>query len=238
MTNISPTLSKKMLKTNRIDCSFVVNLIPFVGSMKSHKVPIVCINRPFGRNYGFTLIELIVTLVVAGLLVGIGVPNFRNFIQNSRVTSLTNDAIANFSLARSEAVARRKNVVVCRSAAPTAATPTCAADATGTWETGWIIFMDNNVPPDNAYSNADGDVLIRVHEALANGATLRSSGAELTNRLVFTSVGVATGGSLSTKPYLALCDERGAAHGRAITFETTGRAQIMSQATFPAMSCQ
>lgn len=237
MTNLSTSRGKKMLNTSRIDCSLVGHFVPFVRSLNPHKIPLVCQNRPISTNNGFTLIELIITLVVAGVLLGIGVPNFRSFLQNSRITTQSNEAVANFSLARSEAVARRKNVVVCRSAAPTAATPTCAVDATGTWETGWIIFMDNNVPPDSAYASADGDVLIRVHDALASGVTLRSSGAELTNMLVFTSVGVASGGSLSSKPHFKLCDERGAASGRAIVFETTGRAQIMPQSAFPALSC-
>lgn len=237
MTNLSTSRGKKMINTSRIDCSLVGHFVPFVWSLNPHKIPLVCRKRPIGNNLGFTLVELIITLVIAGVLLGIGVPNFRSFLQNSRITTQSNEAVANFALARSEAVARRKNVVVCRSAAPTAATPTCAVDTTGTWETGWIIFMDNNVPPDSAYASADGDVLIRVHDALASGVTLRSSGAELTNMLVFTSVGVASGGSLSSKPHLKLCDERGAASGRAIVFETTGRAQIMPQSAFPALSC-
>jgi len=89
---------------------------------------------------GFTLVELMVTLLVAGIILGVGVPNFQEFIANNRMATATNDIISSLHIARSEAVKRRMNVTVCSSANWDAANPTC--DAAGALGNGFIIFSD------------------------------------------------------------------------------------------------
>ena len=62
--------------------------------------------RSVGRGVnarGFTLIELMVALLVLGILLGIGVPSFRDAALSSRVTGYANDMVASVQLARSEA---------------------------------------------------------------------------------------------------------------------------------------
>jgi len=90
------------------------------------------------RNYGFTLIELMVTLVVAVILVVIAVPGFRTIIQNNRASTQANELLSAMTLARSEAIKRGTNVSVCSSTNQS----TCAASTT--WSTGWIVFVDIN----------------------------------------------------------------------------------------------
>ena len=68
------------------------------------------------KQAGFTLIELMFTIVVLAVLLGIGVPNFRDFVRNSRLTSAANDLLTDVNLARSEAVKRRVPVTLCKSA--------------------------------------------------------------------------------------------------------------------------
>ncbi|OEY67994.1 hypothetical protein BG841_09460 [Marinobacter sp. X15-166B] len=58
------------------------------------------------RISGFTLIELIVTLAVAAILVGLVAPSFQNLMRNNQVTTETNSLLSAFQLARSEAVRR------------------------------------------------------------------------------------------------------------------------------------
>jgi len=38
----------------------------------------------------FTLVEMLVTLAIAGILLAVGVPYLRDFIQNNRAASLSN----------------------------------------------------------------------------------------------------------------------------------------------------
>ncbi|TNF61933.1 MAG: prepilin-type N-terminal cleavage/methylation domain-containing protein, partial [Burkholderiales bacterium] len=64
---------------------------------------------------GFTLIELMVTITVLAVLLGVGVPSFQATIQGNRITTAANDLVAALQYARSEAVRRGVNVTVCSS---------------------------------------------------------------------------------------------------------------------------
>jgi len=66
----------------------------------------------FMKNTGFTLLELIVTVGIAAVLVGIALPSFNNTIENSRVTAAANGLVGALSYARSEAIKLQNDVVV------------------------------------------------------------------------------------------------------------------------------
>jgi len=67
------------------------------------------------RNKGYTLLELMITLVMAAILLGIGVPSLTDFIKNNRMLAVTNGLMTVIKTARSEAMTQRANVTVCRS---------------------------------------------------------------------------------------------------------------------------
>jgi type IV fimbrial biogenesis protein FimT len=83
---------------------------------------------------GFTLLELVMTLTVAGILTVVAVPSFLNITRNSRAAANANELVTAFSIARSEAIRRGASVSICR----TADGATCG----GTWQNGWIVFAD------------------------------------------------------------------------------------------------
>ena len=87
---------------------------------------------------GFTLVELMIVLAIAGILLGSAAPSFTGLIRSVRLTSATNDLFAGFLLARSEAVKRHARVAICKSANGVACAPA------GGWEQGWIVFHDAN----------------------------------------------------------------------------------------------
>jgi type IV fimbrial biogenesis protein FimT len=92
------------------------------------------------HSRGFTLMELVVTLALAGVLLGIGVPAFRDFTRNNRLTGAANELLVTMVAARNEAVRRQAVVSVCPSSTPDQGTATCVGAATQ----GYIAFIDTN----------------------------------------------------------------------------------------------
>lgn len=156
---------------------------------------------------GFTIIELMVTLSIAAILMGIAIPNFISMIKNNRLSTQTNDLIADLSVARGESAKRGVRVTMCIS--------TDGATCTGTnWALGRIVFSDGGTA-----GTVDGtDTIIRVMSALRGTSTLTS--ATFTNNTYVQFI--STGESDSTGTF-KLCDDRIGNFGKVITISTTGR---------------
>ena len=75
-----------------------------------------CPGRP-GRQRGLTLIEFIVTLMVAAVLLGLGVPGFQKLVAAQRLRAASYNLVSDLVLARSEALKRRAAVQLLPSAA-------------------------------------------------------------------------------------------------------------------------
>ncbi len=65
------------------------------------------------RSSGFSLIELMVTIVVAAVLLAIAIPNFRNLILSNQLTTISNEWVTAVNYARSEAIKRGSAAVIC-----------------------------------------------------------------------------------------------------------------------------
>lgn len=82
---------------------------------------------------GFTLIELMITIAVLAIVISIAAPSFTSVIQSNRSTALHHEVLGAIQVARSEAVKRRKDVIICRTEDQTA----CKDGAD--WSSGWLI---------------------------------------------------------------------------------------------------
>lgn len=178
-------------------------------------------------SLGFTLVELMITLVVASVVLAMGVPKFRQMVSNNRLVAQNNEFIAALNLARSEAIKRADRVVVCASANGTA----CAGS--GGWEQGWIIFADT----DNDAAVDTGEEVLRAHEGLPGGNTLTGN-SSVALYVSYTADGFTrtTGGGLQMGS-LVLCDYRGAGHGRGIVISSSGRARTGAASDLGLSSC-
>lgn len=131
------------------------------------------------KRNGFTLIELMITVAIVGILLVVAIPSFSQTIRNNRLTTNINELVASLNFARSEAVKRNYAVSVRK---------------TGTyWESGWIIFADIN---GNGDQNL-GDTLLRTHQAMPANYTLRATGI---NRVTYRASGISSNSSF------VLCD--------------------------------
>lgn len=158
---------------------------------------------------GFTLIELMITVAVLAILVGLGVPSFRDFIVGSRLTTQTNELVAAINLGRSEAVKRNRAISFCRTTTDTA---TACANTTGTWEH-WIILAGAN------------EVVRRGNLPRFNG-NLRVTSSLPADRLIFAADGLArtTGGNLTNNETFTICAFSGPTQGtRRITLGAGSR---------------
>jgi type IV fimbrial biogenesis protein FimT len=87
------------------------------------------------RQSGFTLIELMVSLLVLSILFAAAVPSFREFTRNNRIVATQNDFVTAMSLARSEAIKQSRNVTLCSSADG----QSCSGSTD--WASGWIVTV-------------------------------------------------------------------------------------------------
>lgn len=70
-------------------------------------------NRMTRRMYGFTLIELMITLTVAVILIAIAIPSFNYLTVSSKLTTVANGLVTALNTARLEAIKRNNLVTTC-----------------------------------------------------------------------------------------------------------------------------
>jgi type IV fimbrial biogenesis protein FimT len=63
------------------------------------------------RNAGFSLVELMISVALLAILVGVAVPSFQSFLRNSQIRNAAESVLNGLQRARAEAVARNTNVV-------------------------------------------------------------------------------------------------------------------------------
>ena len=167
------------------------------------------------RNTGFTLVELLITVALVAIVLGLGVPSFQSTVLNNRLTTQANALVAGLQFARSEAVKRSRRVTVCRSADGTS----CAAS--GGWDQGWIVFLDAD---DDGDWDAGEDIL-RVNEALVGTGQSLVGSADVAQYISFASTGVPRKpDGTAQSGTLFLCDSRGSDYSRTVTLSQTGKA--------------
>lgn len=188
---------------------FVVLYIPFVCHTMPKELPFVCRNVPsvkIRHFLGFTAIELLITIVIAAILLGLALPDLRVFVQNNRLKTEASEFVAALNYARTEAKANALTVTVCVS--------TNGAACTGAaWKLGWLVWGD-----------ADGDTaidaveVIRARAAPDNGIVLASSADPAE-----TSIAFFADGSTTTDLMFTVCDDtRAGEEGREITITPIG----------------
>lgn len=165
------------------------------------------------KQQGFTLIELMVTLIVLAIAIGIAIPNFSTWIKNNRIDSATRSLTSAFQLARSEAVSRQTVITV---------------NSGGDWGDGLSIYTDSNPTGNTAY-NALEDTLIKDLDYSMDGITTTKTDDVL--YISFTSTGLLN--EDGNPRVITICDDRGVAEGTAISINIVGRTTIGAAGACP-----
>ena len=147
---------------------------------------------------GFSLVELMVAVAVAGVLVAIAIPSFDSFILSNRLSSYASAFSAGVRVARSEAIKRNLPVTLCMSSNGSS----CVTS--GGWEQGWIVLS--------------GTTVIKRQQATVAGYLLSSSVSSLTFQ---------PNGLGATQTTMTVCRSSPlGTQERQVTVSATGRAKI------------
>jgi type IV fimbrial biogenesis protein FimT len=130
------------------------------------KTPLKNAALPSRRYFcGFTMIEMLMTIAVAAILMGIAIPSFRYITNANRIASEINGLLGDLQLARAQAIKEGRTVTVCQSSNSTSCTNTT------NWHSGWIVFSDKaNVGVYDA-----GETYIRKQKPFSGSDSFTSS---------------------------------------------------------------
>lgn len=179
------------------------------------------------QQRGFTLVELITAIAIFIILTAVGIPGYISYVRNGQLSNVSTTLFSDLMYARSEAMKRKINVVVCRSANPTAASPACGGGTAGDWSTGWFVFADVG-GTSGAFDNGT-DLLLRVSNPSMNTIKVTSNNNAAT-RITYGGDGALVIASVPS--ILAMCDDRNGdgtydtVYGRQINIIAIGRPQI------------
>jgi type IV fimbrial biogenesis protein FimT len=171
------------------------------------------------------MVELMVTLAIAAVLIGIAIPNMRDFVWNNRLATAANDLLRSVQQARSEAIKRQSGLVaVCATADPEAADNaiTCSTGAFS----GWFVFVDAD--SDGQHDSAEA-VLSRGSAHSTVTVKSDNDGIVCFNQTGFSPVNCS---GQSPTDNVVLCDSRGNTQvgtnstARAVFITQTGRARV------------
>lgn len=162
---------------------------------------------------GFTLLELLVSITIGAILLGVGVPGFNSVMRNSQQVSSANELLSSMHLARDLAITRNARVTMC----PSGDSASCAGVS---WSEGWLVFVDTDA---DGQVDADETIFRAVDEVGVAGMSTTQFGS----RVTFRPNGRAMGATITVNTgEFMLCDERGAEHARVVIIDMSGRPRV------------
>jgi prepilin-type N-terminal cleavage/methylation domain-containing protein len=162
---------------------------------------------------GFTLVELMVTVVVAGILLTVGVPSLVSMYEGNRARSAISNIESTMLFARSQAVSYGSRVSVC---------PFNGSSCDADWTNGFSVFIDNGTLGTLDNTNGIQDTVLRTVDAVNDNDFIKST----QSRYTFTADGLMSSGQSGT---LAYCPgDKSNSDSKGITIGVSGRVSMIS----------
>lgn len=165
---------------------------------------------------GLTLIEMLVTLSIAGLLLGAAVPGFGRLMADARLSAEADALVRHLNLARTTAVDGGTPTVLC----PSVDGLSCTSEPL--WHQGYLLFVDRD---GDRVRDLDEPVLRHRPGASDAPISVTSSSAR---RLVRFDVDGSAGGTNLT---ITLCDRSAQVAPRAVIVSNVGRPRVSTKAS-------
>lgn len=156
------------------------------------------------KQFGFTLLELVIVMIIIGILATLAVPGFSSLMASNNLSTKFNNLAGNISLARMEAVKRSRTIVLCASSSQTNCNST-------DWADGWLVFVDDN---NNGAMDAPDTLLLAE---TAGPAYLSITSPDFGGQL-----SIAPRGRLATSGTFLMCANGDTDSARALNLQLTG----------------
>ncbi|MGO2182208.1 MAG: GspH/FimT family pseudopilin [Pseudoalteromonas nigrifaciens] len=167
-------------------------------------------------QYGFTLLELMVTVAIVGIIATIALWNSSDMLEENRAENFLLELKRNISYARSQAASTDEIVVVCPAPNNEVKTSNAKLACQSDWGSTNIIILFVDTDNDGNY-NSDNDSLLRVMTKIAANDSINYTGN--VNSLRFN-----TSGRITTSPGdFVFCPADGK-NNKALTVSQSGTA--------------
>lgn len=165
------------------------------------------------RTRGFTLYELLITMLLVAILASVAIPAFSATLARQRQRVEIDALFHAFHLARKESIMRRKVVSLC----PSLDGQSCAAS--NDWSDGWLMF--ENADRDSPPRIDAGEPVLTRHRA-GDGIRISANRKGFTLRATFLR---ATNGTF------VFCDIADRIPPKALVVSYTGRPRVATRKT-------
>lgn len=165
------------------------------------------------RHRGFSLYELLISLLLVAILAGTAIPSFAQVLARQRQSAEINALFHAVHLARKESIMRKKVVSLC----PSRDGQQCGMRAD--WSSGWLMFenRDRDSPP-----HVDIGEPVLVRHLVDKGVMIKANRSGFTLRATFLR---ATNGTL------VFCDRNNRISPKSLVISYTGRPRVARHKT-------
>ncbi len=169
------------------------------------------------NSRGFTLLELLISVAVMGIIATTAIPSFVDVIKDSRISSSLINLKSDLYLARSTAIRYNRHAIIC-----TSNTNNTNCSGSANWENGWMVFIDANKDGEcNSTGRvcADGGKVIKIGGGINNTDLKLKGYRHRTYRIRYDPEGF----SYAYNGKIIACDDRGVEKARGIIISNSGR---------------
>lgn len=199
------------------------------------------VRRPHER--GFSLIELLVTVAVLGVILAFALPNFADFLQKTQIERYAGELRGAINYAKQQALRTGMRTTVCRR---DAGLNLCTTDVAQRWDAGWLVFHDASsafaAPPatdaNNQYDAVANETLLKVNDGVTEFRvqSVGPSAASIQPFLAFTGQGVPANALDFCVKFCAQTSCSSATNNRYLIVTSAGHVRLESEATITSAS--
>jgi type IV fimbrial biogenesis protein FimT len=172
------------------------------------------------RMRGFTLIEAVIVLAVAGILLATAVPAWSSALESAHASSARSALLETLTRSISHAAMAGSDVVLCPGDGR-------GCRSTYDWSGGWIAYADL----DGNRQRSTNETLLQSQPALSAHVHLRSTAGR--TRIVFQP----NGGNAGSNVTFTLCDGRGPSKAITLVLANDGRLRSGTPTASAALAC-